>query len=194
MKRTAAVLLALAMLLALVSCAQEKNRNDQGEDTQTEEPGDAQQGEQQDSGQEDSQDGDSQGEDSRDQDSTSAEPLVEIDYAGEDLLAQKDAYDAYTEEGAEDSEFLVKVLFTAKDTVKNFKVLRINAAAEEGVRVEGELYAQEEVTPQRPFVLGMVFAGDVPNMGISYEDGQGTPHSYAIGMSGKDSSLLLIAF
>lgn len=184
MKRMIAVLLALAMLLALVSCTQEKNQNDQGNDTQMEDQGDTQTGEQQDPGQDDSQD----------DDPMAIEPLVEIDYAGEDLLAQKDTYDEYIAEGAEGSEFQVKVLFIAKDTVKNFKVLSINAAAEEGVKVEGELYTQEEMTPERPFVLGMVFAGDVPNMGISYEDAEGNTHCYSINMSGKDSSLLLVEF
>ena len=187
MKRIFALLLALAMTMALVSCTQKKGQNDsgsQGNNSQTEGQNDAQNGGQEDPDQEDPQD----------DDPMAIEPLVEIDYAGEDLLAQKDAYDEYIVEGTEGSEFQVKVLFTAKETVKNFKVLSINAAAEEGVKVEGELYTQEELTPEKAFVLGMIFAGDVPNMGISYEDASGTVHYYSINMSGKDGSLLLVAF
>lgn len=185
MKKMVALLLALAMLLALVSCAQKKNENDpagNGENNTQTEDQNTPQGE------------DQQDQDAQDDDPMAIEPLLEIDYAGEDLLAQKDAYDEYIVEGTEGSEFQVKVLFTAKDTVKNFKILSINAAAEEGVKVEGELYTQEEVTPDRPFVLGMIFAGDVANMGVSYEDENGTVHQYSINMSGEDGSLLLVEF
>lgn len=105
-------------------------------------------------------------------------------------------YNEYDEFVADDSEAQVRLLFSSKNEVKDFKVLEI---AIQNVDEEGkvdftrkELYAINSLKPEKPLVLGMTFYGTLPTYAISYENKEGDTKVYAITLSGKDGSLQLI--
>lgn len=122
-------------------------------------------------------------------------PPVSIDYAGEELLSQEGTYDLFVED---DSEFRVDVLFTTTETVTDvqFVELCLDEITEDGITSHvGQVYYQaDELTPQRPLVIGTVFGEVVPWRGIVYTDAQGTTHQYSLNMSGEDGSLFLLPF
>ncbi len=117
---------------------------------------------------------------------------VSVDFAAEELLAQPDAYWEFI---ADESEYQVKAELSTTATVTDLRVLSLNLedAGDDGAITFSaeELYRLEELTPEKPLVIGMAFAGDIPNMGVSFVDKDGGQHAYAIAMSGKDGSLLL---
>lgn len=119
---------------------------------------------------------------------------IGVDYADDEALA---AYDLVQEYVDSDSEYQEKVIFTTDTPVTDFKFLQISYVDidENGdtlFSVDRELYTAEELSPQSPVVIYMEFAGLIPTRGISYVDGDGTVKYYAVQMSGKDGSLLLI--
>ena len=89
------------------------------------------------------------------------------------------------------SEYQVKVVFTTDIPVKDFRFLSLTWVDidESGVlEFETEdLYTWEELSPQRPIVVGMTFGGSIPDRGIAYVDADGTTKYYSIGMSGQGS-------
>lgn len=119
---------------------------------------------------------------------------VSADYATEELLSRPGTFDEYVAD--DDSEYLVKLVFTAHTTVKDFRFLAIQAeeAAEAAgfhLKVDSVLYSQDELSPDKPLVVGMVFVGTFPTRGISFVDENGTTRYYAVNMSGKDGSIVL---
>lgn len=121
-------------------------------------------------------------------------PPVAADYAPEELLEREGDYDYFQ---ADEGEWQVKLAFTARETVKDLQYVELNLdfydqAGELRCGVGEIFYTQEELTPQRPLVVGMVFYGDVANRGLTYVDGQGQFHCVSINMSGKDGSILLV--
>lgn len=121
------------------------------------------------------------------------EEAVALDYAGEELLSQTGSYDQWVDD---DSAYQVKALFTASRTVRDFRFVELGFDIREDGEVAyhetKELYSQEQLSPERPLVIGMAFAGTIPDRGISYTDEDGAVRRYALSMSGKDGSLLLL--
>ena len=115
------------------------------------------------------------------------QPAVFADYG--DSLAEDDC-DRWV---LDDSEYQVPVAFTAARAVENFRVLGLTATDGGGTvafttRV---LYSYGRLEPERPFVLQMTFVGELPNVGISYED-NGVTVTCGVVMSGEDGSILLV--
>lgn len=125
------------------------------------------------------------------------EPVIEdgvrADWA-EDVVGSYADYDEFM---ADTSDYRVRILFSTDETVRDFKVLGLVPQIDEAGNMtfsETELYYMEQLTAERPFVLGMTFEGDTPNYGISYTDGNGRTRKFSIGLSGMDSSILLEEF
>ncbi len=113
----------------------------------------------------------------------------------ENALSEFSDYDEFT---ADTDESQVKVMFTCESTVKDFKFLELTF---KDVDEEGktsfdvkEMYSSEELTPERPLVVGMSFYGSIAHYGISYIDENGTTRSYAVDLSGEDGSVILWEF
>lgn len=123
---------------------------------------------------------------------TGVEALVSIRFPNEELLAQPQDFFEFI---ADDTEYQVKVELSTDMVVKNFRVLSLNIdnVNEEGTMVfsENEMYSLEMLTPEKPLVVGLVFAGDIPNMGISYVDANGMERVYGIALSGQDGQPML---
>lgn len=180
MKKMLSLLLAIFLTLALTACG--------GDTTPTpEENNDPENGQTEPNGNET---------DPGNDEIETATPVLSADYASEELLAQPDSFDLFT---ATDMEDPVMVVFNTTATVQDFKVLSITPDDTElgesvTFQVTEDLYAAASLSPDRPLVVGMIFVGDIPNMGVSYTTADGAVHSFTIGMSGKDGSLILTPF
>lgn len=128
------------------------------------------------------------------EDITGSDSPVSIHWAEEELknFKQHDEFTADTSEGQ------VELLFSTKRDVKDFKVLKLEMqdVDEDGVvsyKTE-EIHEQDVFKSDRPLVVKMTFFGDLPTYGISFVDDAGVTRKFAIGMSGRDGSLLLYDF
>ena len=119
------------------------------------------------------------------------EPAVQAHWA-EDVLA---GLSDYHEVSVSTAEPLARVLLSCEYAVKDFKVLGIEASISSSLSFSTEeLYALDELSPDRPLLLNMTFYGLLPYYGVSYVNGSGETISYSINMSGKDGSVILTEF
>ena len=119
------------------------------------------------------------------------EPAVQAHWA-EDVL---DGISDYHEVSVSTAEPPAKVLLSCEYAVKDFKVLGIEASMSSSLSFfTEELYALDELSPDRPLLLNMTFYGLLPYYGVSYVDDSGETISYSINMSGKDGSVILTEF
>ena len=119
------------------------------------------------------------------------EPAVQAHWA-EDVLA---GLSDYHEVSVSTAEPLARVLLSCEYAVKDFKVLGIEASMSSSLSFfTEELYALDELSPDRPLLLNMTFYGLLPYYGVSYVDDSGETISYSINMSGKDGSVILTEF
>ena len=119
---------------------------------------------------------------------------VKVDYA-ENGLAAYAAYDEFTADAGDPP---VRALFTAERPLKNFKFHTLHAKdindAGEVTWLTIEKYHQEELSPDRPLVVTLVFHGDMPEYAVSFTDENGKERYYGLSMSGMDGSLFLFPF
>ena len=119
------------------------------------------------------------------------EPAVQAHWA-EDVL---DGISDYHEVSVSTAEPTARVLLSCEYAVKDFKVLGIEASMSSSLSFfTEELYALDELSPDRPLLLNMTFYGLLPSYGVSYVDDSGETISYSINMSGKDGSVILTEF
>ena len=119
------------------------------------------------------------------------EPAVQARWA-EDVL---DGISDYHEVSVSTAEPLARVLLSCEYAVKDFKVLGIEASMSSSLSFfTEELYALDELSPDRPLLLNMTFYGLLPYYGVSYVNSSGETISYSINMSGKDGSVILTEF
>lgn len=119
------------------------------------------------------------------------EPAVQAHWAEDMLVGLSD----YHEVSVSTAEPLARVLLSCEYAVKDFKVLGIEASMSSSLSFfTEELYALDELTPDRPLLLNMTFYGLLPYYGVSYVDDSGETISYSINMSGKDGSVILTEF
>lgn len=120
------------------------------------------------------------------------EPAVQAHWA-EDVLA---GLSDYHEVSVSTAEPRARVLLSCEYAVKDFKVIGVEASPMSGSLSYSteELYALDELSPDRPLLLNMTFYGLLPYYGVSYVDDSGETISYSINMSGKDGSVILTEF
>ena len=120
------------------------------------------------------------------------EPAVQAHWAENVLVGLSD----YHEVSVSTAEPLARVLLSCEYAVKDFKVLGIEASPMSSSLsfFTEELYALDELSPDRPLLLNMTFYGLLPYYGVSYVDDSGGTISYSINMSGEDGSVILTEF
>lgn len=127
------------------------------------------------------------------EETAAVEPLVSVREVLEDETLDKAAYDFF--EAATD-EMQTQIIFTANETVRDFKVLALSDVAFDDFGnihfKTRELYTQPSLMPDRPLVVTTVFYGDIPNNGVSYVDAGGVTRKFAVDMSGVDGLLYLM--
>lgn len=116
-----------------------------------------------------------------------SEAVLKADYAGEELLNGG----KYQEYIAEDSEYTVKIAFNAEEVLSDVQFFSLGYDEDGNYQLAEILYTIEEITPDLPFVAGVVFYGDMTAYGISFNDIAGQRHNFAVSISGKDGALIL---
>lgn len=111
------------------------------------------------------------------------------------VLADYAEYDQFI---ADTSEQQMLVAFLSAESLQDFRVLALELPE---VNNQGRchfkvttLYAQKELKPDRPLVVGMTFYGSIPHYGISYRDENGQTRNFSVNISGRDESLELSEF
>lgn len=113
----------------------------------------------------------------------------------DDTVLPASGYDEFT---AYEGEYQVSLVFTTERALRDFKFLSVSFAdTDESGAVffnTEELYAQDELTSERPFVVRTSFPGDMPTNGVSYIDENGVTQYFAVGDNGYDGSLVFSYF
>lgn len=103
-------------------------------------------------------------------------------------------YDECSIASGEDA--LSYIVFVPKHPVKKFTVLSLAVVdVSESGDIEYEAYPEtsgQKVWIERPLVVELSFAGDLPKYGFQYEDENGDVRRFAIEISGRDGSLLVL--
>ena len=96
---------------------------------------------------------------------------------------------------ADPSEYTTHVLFSAKNEVKNFRIVELSV---KNIDNDGnieflyeERYSLDTLTTDLPVCAGLVFPGDTPSNGFMYTDNDGNDHLFVLDVSGKDGSLYI---
>ena len=104
----------------------------------------------------------------------------------------------FTEISADESEYQGRVVFTTDGAVSDFKLLALTFVDidDEGHIIFdiSEVYTQPALTADLPLVVNLTFIGEIPNYGISYDNGTGEVQRFSLNESGFDGSLLLSEF
>ncbi|MBP5655685.1 MAG: hypothetical protein J6X33_09250 [Clostridiales bacterium] len=53
------------------------------------------------------------------------------------------------------------------------------------------VHTMDKLTPSRPLIADVTFAGDIPNVGFMYKDTDGSAKAFTIGLSGDDGSVIV---
>ncbi|MBE6988726.1 MAG: hypothetical protein E7432_08155 [Ruminococcaceae bacterium] len=95
----------------------------------------------------------------------------------------------YEEYIADDSEFTEKIAFVANEKLTDVRFLSLT---HDGINIVEDkvLYEINELTPDKPFILGIVFYGDMTTYGVSFKDENGVNLLYSIYTSGRNGSLV----
>jgi len=120
--------------------------------------------------------------------------VVSVDFATDEALRQ---YASYTDANIQATTGAIKVLFTTTAPAKEFHFFEVTyeERSDGFVFVERTLlYSTNDLTPEKPLVIRVLFPGEIPTRGISYLDENGVTQYFIVIVSGRDGSLLLIEF
>ena len=120
------------------------------------------------------------------------EDPIQVSYAGEEPSEYRDLeYDTIV---LEESEYQVQIVFTAQQSVRDFRIYRLsfNDIDSEGNPVfeTEQIYEQDELSHERPLKVVLTFPGDMPTVGFSYVRQDGQECRFSMVQSGKDGSLI----
>lgn len=107
-------------------------------------------------------------------------------YADEAFLAQG-VYHQYI---MEQSEYLVKIALFPQEEMYHVSLVEM-ALGEAGYDPARALCTFHRLAPDIPLVAGVIFFGDMTAYGLSFQDGAGNAHLYALSVSGMDGSLVM---
>lgn len=113
-----------------------------------------------------------------------------------EIQDQYDDFDEYAVGSQYEDD--ITIAFTTDRVITDVKVLALEFqdVTQDGTMIFDETvrYQQDELTPERPLIVGITMMGTIPNNGISYVDSNGDYRRYAITESGEDGSLLLMEY
>jgi len=113
-------------------------------------------------------------------------PLLQVEFAKDSLL-QSGSCQIYT---VEESEYTQYLAAWVGETVTNFR-LQSMLLNDQGYAADAVLHKVEQLSPESPFVAGVVFYGDMTGYGFAFTDALGAPHQYVVTLSGMDGSVIL---
>lgn len=89
------------------------------------------------------------------------------------------------------------VTLMADEPITGVELLSLELAdgGDAGVTFETEVIGQRDAMDEdNPFVVKIAFPGDIPSYGLRFTDASGEVRQFAIGLSGRDGSLILSEF
>ena len=96
---------------------------------------------------------------------------------------------AYQEFVAEQSDYTTYLLFTAAETLREVSLSQV--IFDGSGETLSPLCTVEELTPDRPFMAGVVFYGDLTTYVLSFTDEAGVRQQYAARLSGRNGAPVL---
>lgn len=102
-------------------------------------------------------------------------------------LPEKGDFQQYLQEK---SEYLTRIVFFPKEEIALFS-LYDTVLTDEAPVPSRMLCAFSSLTPELPFVAGLVFYGDMTVYSVSCTDALGNAHAHLLSLSGKDGSLIV---
>lgn len=96
---------------------------------------------------------------------------------------------AYQEYVAEQSDYTTYLLFTAAETLREVSLSQV--IFDGSGETLSPLCTVEELTPDRPFMAGVVFYGDLTTYVLSFTDEAGVRQQYAARLSGRNGAPVL---
>lgn len=125
---------------------------------------------------------------------TDLEPAVSVEFAMDQLLAQRD--DAFYYPDAADSPYASKVVFSPAEPLADFRYLEVETDADADGNLichqQDVLYTLKSFSPDNLLVIDLELAELLPTRAISYTDASGQPHLEYLLLSGKDNVPLLM--
>ncbi|MGM9619133.1 MAG: hypothetical protein ACI3W8_04790 [Oscillospiraceae bacterium] len=119
--------------------------------------------------------------------STEAEDAPITASFGDDALLRGGQYLEYI---VDDSASMVKIVFRAREPLRQLRLTSLQPR-EDSYETEETLYTLDTLSPETPFVAGVVYYGDMTVYGVSLTDSAGTERCYAVYISGRNGSLVL---
>ncbi len=95
---------------------------------------------------------------------------------------------------AEPEEYIVKIAVFTDTAVTRFRVFRLGSNMAGESTLAQTVFTLEELTPEKPVILGLTFGEIFPLYGIGYTDGSGETCYYAFASSMMDGSLEFFRF
>ena len=115
-------------------------------------------------------------------------PILSANFAEEMLVTKDNCH--YCE--VDSTEYAVRVAFHIYDSVTD--VTFWSMVMEENFQKDEALFQMDAWDPEKPLVVDVAFPGDMTMYAISFTDSQGNAHTYTIGISGRNGSLILKPF
>ena len=173
-KRLFLILTIFLLCLGLCACSKTSSKNDKDDLEETEEEDSSSKKKNKKKKDKDKEDGDA------------VKVYFESDYP-EDL-------DDYEEFILEEDDQSVNIVYAASKSVKNFSFYDISSIdtkedSDDFEYTGYEVYSADKLSSKKPLVVTLVFHGDMPEYGFSYDDSDGNRQYFLIGLSGKDGSL-----
>jgi hypothetical protein len=119
---------------------------------------------------------------------------ISVAVATEEVLGEYGEYEEFVEFPEDGSQ---RIIFTTNVAARDFKFIEIGIDGEGEIleySPKRELYALEELTPEKPFVVTWTPWGLVSHRGISFLDETDKERYFYITTSGEDGSVMLLEF
>lgn len=109
---------------------------------------------------------------------------LHIELATDELLNKYDLYHEHINDEAG-----ARLIITTDTEIKDFAFISIKSE-DTGNKLcyfaGNTLFSVDEMSPQKPFVVKLLFPGSLPSYGISFVDENGVQRYFAINLSGRD--------
>ena len=177
-KRLLMIIMFVFIIAGLCACSNASSKDDKDEKEETEE--------------EDTSSKKSKKKKKKDKDKED-EGLVKV-YFEEDYPDDLDDYDEFV---LEEDDYAGPIVYAASKNVKNFKIYKISSIDEkedsDDFTYTGyEVYSADKLSSKKPLLVTMLFYGDMPEYGFSYDDSDGNTRFFLTELGGKDGSIVVV--
>ena len=117
--------------------------------------------------------------------------IISGDYVTEEFYNKYNTFDEFIDFSAPGYN---KIYIRTNITIKDFKYIEAAYEPNIGLVEISVLYSQDELSPEKPFVVTWMQPGTLPNRGITFVDENNMERKFFVHASGFDDSLLITEF